>query len=264
MQAIGLLGLSLGLLAGLSPAQSSQSGLKNTREGKQSNRIQRRGSQRNSGARAFRILLEKYDKDGNGQISPQEYPRGEKTFHRLDRNQDGILSLDDFNRGRGFMRNQKEFRLRIQRMALQSALGTYYKKAKSIDAKAWNRFLRDWDVDQNGILEDLEAYEIGLSDRTVRLLMMAFGDHKPGRATTSLAKSAFQKMFTLLDADKDGLLTRGEFIAPKRGSGGQNPLRKGQRAPDFNLPTVHDAKKLIRLSSFIGKKPVALIFGSYT
>ncbi len=38
----------------------------------------------------------------------------------------------------------------------------------------------------------------------------------------------------------------------------------GEQAPDFELPMVKSPKKTIKLSSFAGKKPVALIFGSYT
>ena len=38
----------------------------------------------------------------------------------------------------------------------------------------------------------------------------------------------------------------------------------GNRAPDFTLPLATDPKQLIQLSGFAGKKPVALIFGSYT
>lgn len=37
----------------------------------------------------------------------------------------------------------------------------------------------------------------------------------------------------------------------------------GSDAPDFNLPCLGSAEH-IRLSSFRGRKPVALIFGSYT
>ena len=45
--------------------------------------------------------------------------------------------------------------------------------------------------------------------------------------------------------------------------------RPGEDAPDFDLPLADqpkDAKSevTIKLSSFMGKKPVALIFGSYT
>jgi hypothetical protein len=37
----------------------------------------------------------------------------------------------------------------------------------------------------------------------------------------------------------------------------------GEMAPDFALPTV-DRKAEVRLSSFRGKRPVVLVFGSYT
>jgi hypothetical protein len=40
-------------------------------------------------------------------------------------------------------------------------------------------------------------------------------------------------------------------------------LQVGDPAPDFTLSTV-DRKSKITLSSFRGKQPVALIFGSYT
>ena len=37
----------------------------------------------------------------------------------------------------------------------------------------------------------------------------------------------------------------------------------GQDAPDFTLKALH-GEKTVKLSSFRGKKPVVLIFGSYT
>jgi hypothetical protein len=41
------------------------------------------------------------------------------------------------------------------------------------------------------------------------------------------------------------------------------PTRVGEMAPDFTLPTV-DHKAQVSLSSFRGKQPVVLVFGSYT
>lgn len=40
-------------------------------------------------------------------------------------------------------------------------------------------------------------------------------------------------------------------------------LNQGDEAPDFTLET-YDKKARVRLSSFKGKKPVVLVFGSYT
>lgn len=38
----------------------------------------------------------------------------------------------------------------------------------------------------------------------------------------------------------------------------------GTSAPDFELPLLDDRARTVRLSSFRGKRSVALIFGSYT
>ena len=43
----------------------------------------------------------------------------------------------------------------------------------------------------------------------------------------------------------------------------RDALKVGEKAPDFELKTV-DGKNTVRLSSFRGKRPVLLIFGSYT
>jgi hypothetical protein len=40
-------------------------------------------------------------------------------------------------------------------------------------------------------------------------------------------------------------------------------VQAGDPAPDFNLPTLDHASQ-VRLSSFRGSRPVALVFGSYT
>jgi hypothetical protein len=40
-------------------------------------------------------------------------------------------------------------------------------------------------------------------------------------------------------------------------------LRVGELAPDFSLQTA-DRKSRVKLSSFRGKEPVVLVFGSYT
>jgi hypothetical protein len=59
---------------------------------------------------------------------------------------------------------------------------------------------------------------------------------------------------------------------PQRGPRGPGELRpsrqadrlkEGDRAPDFTLKSP-DGKQNITLSDFRGKKPVALVFGSYT
>ncbi len=43
----------------------------------------------------------------------------------------------------------------------------------------------------------------------------------------------------------------------------QGRLRAGDAAPDFEL-AVRGGQQTLRLASFRGRKPVALVFGSYT
>lgn len=50
---------------------------------------------------------------------------------------------------------------------------------------------------------------------------------------------------------------------PARGERYADAFKTGDLAPDFDLPDASGAKT-VRLSSFRGKKPVVLIFGSYT
>ena len=81
--------------------------------------------------------------------------------------------------------------------------------------------------------------------------------------------------FERLDRNEDGVLTRQDWegvSGPFGGGPGQRPgdgLRgvapeKGAPAPDFKLSHITDPAKTVSLSSFAGKKPVALIFGSCT
>lgn len=50
---------------------------------------------------------------------------------------------------------------------------------------------------------------------------------------------------------------------PDRPANREGNLSVGDPAPDFALPSV-DGKSRMQLGSFRGKRPVALIFGSYT
>lgn len=98
--------------------------------------------------------------------------------------------------------------------------------------------------------------------------------NKDGKVTKR-EYSRGKERFARLDTDGDGVLTAQDFAGSRRGRGrGRNQRRRDRRiravapkvgalAPDFTLKTV-DGKKKERLSSYKGKKPVALIFGSYT
>lgn len=44
---------------------------------------------------SWEFLAGKYDKDGDGRVSADEYDRGKKTFDRLDANGDGFITAED-------------------------------------------------------------------------------------------------------------------------------------------------------------------------
>ena len=54
-----------------------------------------------------------------------------------------------------------------------------------------------------------------------------------------------------------------KFTPPARGERQKDGLQVGDRAPDFTLPLAYGTKEMT-LSSYQGKKPVVLIFGSCT
>ncbi|HMS16259.1 MAG TPA: hypothetical protein PKA37_05415 [Planctomycetota bacterium] len=110
------------------------------------------------------------------------------------------------------------------------------------------------------------------------LLQSSHDKNKDGKI--SLAEyDRGEERFRRLDTNGDGVLTTEDFadVRPRGRRGNRQPggrrgtetprqkaLEVGAAAPDFHLPTKADPKKLEKLSSYQNKKPVALIFGSYT
>lgn len=74
----------------------------------------------------------------------------------------------------------------------------------------------------------------------------------------------YNKFFTNLDQNKDGFVNEKEitdFIKKKQED--ESGPGVGEEAPDFELRTL-EGDKVVKLSDFRGKKPVVLVFGSYT
>jgi len=76
--------------------------------------------------------------------------------------------------------------------------------------------------------------------------------------------------FTRFDTNKDGVLTAADWSGnsgrSRRGQphGKSNAPSVGDQAPELKLTEILDETKEVKLSSFAGDKPVALIFGSCT
>ena len=94
--------------------------------------------------------------------------------------------------------------------------------------------------------------------RLIRLMDLD-NDHK-------ISKEEYTSFFVEADQDKDGFVTEKEIMVIMKKLG-QNQeagsIELGQKASDFTLKSL-DGKKTIKLSDYKGKKPVVLVFGSYT
>jgi len=98
----------------------------------------------------------------------------------------------------------------------------------------------------------------------------AFDKNKDGKITKAEASGPLAQRFARIDLNGDGVIDEAELkrLAARVGGGrpdqgGGGSAIEGKTAPDFQLKTV-DGKQQVRLSNFTDKKPVALIFGSYT
>lgn len=81
-----------------------------------------------------------------------------------------------------------------------------------------------------------------------------------------ISQSEYMGFFLDADQDKDGSATQEEMIKlmnKRRQEQEKGGPDVGQVAPDFTLTTL-DGKGTVKLSDFRGKKPVVLVFGSYT
>ena len=105
----------------------------------------------------------------------------------------------------------------------------------------------------------------------------AYDKNRDGKITKQEASGQLLQRFNRIDANGDGVIDQAELkkLAERFGgrpsggrpSGGRpssgGGAEAGKAAPDFTLKSV-DGKQTVKLSSFADKKPVALIFGSYT
>jgi hypothetical protein len=98
----------------------------------------------------------------------------------------------------------------------------------------------------------------------------AYDKNNDGKITNAEASGPVAQRFARIDTNGDGVIDQAELtqlanrIGRRRTDQDRGGLAvEGKTAPDFKLKSL-DGKRTVKLSSFSGKKPVALVFGSYT
>ena len=222
-------------------------------------------------------IATRYDTDFDGLVQPDEYDRG--AFAGLDRDQDGVLSVADFE-----VDQAPEATLMMTVMVGESLLGRYFQgddQPESLGAGELEQVMRGYDTDDDG---RIDAGEFGCAAE----VQAAFGQVPTGGLASMLRtrdpwgglRSAIDTdaddalgdwelfaFFESLDEDADGELN---FDPESSWTEDGSPMTEtssgpapGLPAPDFELP-LDRGTEVVRLSSFKGDRPVALIFGSYT
>jgi hypothetical protein len=176
----------------------------------------------------WKWLAARWDVNRDGVITREEFTGPKELFDRLDRNRDGKLTPDDLD---------------------WSEKSPYWREANLA-----NRLFRSADTDSNGrvtaeewqaLFKSAAGGKEAMTPEDLRRLLFPPPSPPP-------PPSEMPSRLTLLN----GLLT-GEIGSPHEGP------RVGQPAPDFTLTTL-DGKTMIGPSQFRGKKPVVLVFGSFT
>jgi hypothetical protein len=106
--------------------------------------------------------------------------------------------------------------------------------------------------------ERLEQLQPGVSIAKLIMRMIDLNEDK------WISIEEYNKFFANLDQNKDGFVNEKEitdFMKKKQEDESGPPV--GEEAPDFELRTL-EGDRVVKLSDFRGKKPVVLVFGSYT
>lgn len=169
----------------------------------------------------------------------------DQLFQRLDKNNDGYLDRSEIpERLKDRLQNlDLDNDGKISRQELQKGAAKLGPPAAAPDA-----LFRLLDADRDGKLSKEEL-------QNAPRLLQKFDRNKDGMIDLEELRLAFPK-------GKGG--RPGEVITPAaKGERLKDRLKVGDAAPDFTLPLV-TGKGEVKLSSFQGKRPVVLIFASYT
>src|SRR5229473_3125034 len=174
-------------------------------------------------------LAARYDTDHDGTITREEFKGPAELFDRLDRNGDGVLTAEDFN-----WSSNSEF------LKQARPIGKWF---RAVDTNSNGRIsLHEW---QSFFAKAAKGKEY-LTPEDLRLMLQP-PEKKDDKKS---------------DDEPSPLILLKGFATGELGSYHEGPAI-GDKAPEFALRT-QDGSGAFRLSQFQGKKPVVLIFGSFT
>jgi Ca2+-binding EF-hand superfamily protein len=237
-------------------------------------------------ASVWTYLRDRYDGDGDGRITAEEYGRDAARFARLDRDGDGaITAVDVEGASRRPGRPGRDGRAPGRRpMLAQRLVAMSFQDdgdASSMTVVEAARAFAAYDTNADGRIDEAEFTCAAVARRVMPPGVNERMLERLGRETTVWAA-----MVEAVDGDRDGMIgwtELVEFVRPLadaegvwtigaangrarpgegRASRGSGPA-VGAMAPDFELRPP-DGGAPVRLSSFRHERAVALIFGSYT
>ncbi len=210
-----------------------------------------------SGDPAWRFLAQRYDRNGDGQVRADEYDRGSDAFRALDRDGDGAITAADFDLP---VIMPTELATPFLLIRMFGDPGAAQLRREDLPTG----FLRA-DRDHDGKLTRADmgpaaaAPRAGATDSFGSLLAALDANHD-GAITVEEALAGFDRR----DVNRDGIM-----LPRERATEGREPpvgaiaAEDREMAPDFELAPEAGGEP-VRLSSLRGKRPVALIFGSFT
>ena len=223
----------------------------------------------------WQYLQAKYDTNKDGKVQPEEYQRKSANFPRLDRNRDGVLTAVDFDPQTTAAPDPAD---------LSRVVVAYYfqedEDADSVSAEEVELAFLAYDENLDGEISSSEfsaqaeercahGKKPRLSERRLLEGTGAYASlvaHLDKNNNESVGGDELLGFFREYDADGDLVWDVSRKSA--RAERPEGPAA-GEPAPDFELALLGSDKDggeetRVSLSSFQGKKPVALIFGSYT
>jgi hypothetical protein len=199
-------------------------------------------------------LRARYDRNGDGRIEAGEYPRSEQSFRNLDRDRDGVITAGDLEIPPAMPPDLVAPFILVRRFAGP--------EADAIAIADIGEAFESVDLDRDGAMDRAEFHGGEPPPGPDRFLALTTAADRDGDGRLSLAE--IESWAAARDRDGDGRLSRRERMKPgTEPKVGWFPVPEREKAPEFSLPR-EDGSGMVRLSSFAGKRPVALIFGSYT